>query len=73
KSSPNRKLLVLGSLLAGFFVSLGLAYGGSVVDNLKKNHHEANKLDEVTRMFRPLMPTRWLFWKRKRSKGPGFP
>lgn len=73
KSAPNRKLLVLGSLIAGLFVSMGLAYVGGLVDSLKKNHREANKLDEVQRMFRSWLPSSWLFWKRKRSRDARFP
>lgn len=69
KSGPNRKLLVLGSLLLGLFIGLGLAYLRHFIDNLRKDQREANRLDEVQRMFSALIPAKLKTLKEKRSKG----
>lgn len=68
-SGPRRTLLVMMSLIIGFIMGIGLAFGRSFIDHQKRDVDEQPKLEEIQKSL-SFMPAinRFRKWVRKKPE-----
>ena len=58
KSGPNRKLIVLGSVLLGILLGSGIAFIQNWLELKRQNQGDSVKLEEIQNLLGSLLPRR---------------